>query len=129
MSEAFDCRATAAVLHSGGTLALAGHAAVLMTVLSTTNGVALKGCAVLVWCAIVYLAIRVQLDGRFFELLATHPAEELDRWLQAAQLRKNSPAGTIAERRRRALRLWSALVIALVIEIGLTFVGVIRWRP
>ena len=129
MPEAFDCRATAAVLKTGNGLALAGHAATLMTVLSTSNGAWLKACAVLVWCVIVYLAIRVQLDSRFFELLASHKAEELDQWLQAAQLRKDNPPGTIAERRRRALRLWKALVIALVIEIGLTLLGLIRWLP
>ena len=123
----FDCRATAAVLESGGSLTLAGHVAALISVLST--GVSVKGCSAFVWCAIVYLAVRVKLDRRFFQLLADHPAEELDHWLQATGLRKDNPSRTIPERRRGALRLWRALVVAVVLEIGLMLVGVFRWLP
>jgi hypothetical protein len=125
----FDCLATAAVLRSGASVALAGHVAVLIAVLSMWNGGSggwIKCCSVAVWCSVVYLAVRVEIDGRFFELLAVHPAEQLDRWLDTTRLRKNAPPKTIRERQRGALRLWRALVAVVVIEIALMLLGMIR---
>ena len=129
LPASFDCLATAAVLRSGASVALAGHVAVLITVLSMWNGGSagwIKWCSVAVWCSVVYLAVRVKIDGRFFELLAVHPAEQLDRWLDSTRLRKNAPPKTIQERRRGALRLWRALVAVVVIEIALMLLGMIR---
>ncbi len=120
----FDCLATAAVLRSGGSLALAGHIAAAISVLSA--GTWTKACVLLVWCAIVYLAIRVKMDASFFELLAAHPAEQLDDWLDAAGLRKNVAPRTIQDRRRGALRLWRALVAAVVVEIALMMFTTLR---
>jgi hypothetical protein len=126
LSASFDCLATTAVLRSGDSLALAGHVAVVISMLSGSVGW-IKWCSVLVWCAVVYLAIRVKMDYRFFELLAVHPAEQLDQWLHATGLRKNIRPKTIQERRRGALRLWRALVAALAIEITLLMLGMVRW--
>jgi hypothetical protein len=134
-SDAFDCRATAAVLRSGGTIALAGHATAVMSVLSLhANGPeAWIACvAVLVWCAVVYLAIRVKLDAQFFELLAAEPssaasAEQLDDWLAHTGFRKNHEPRTIPERRRGALRLWRMLVAAVVLQIVLLLLILLRW--
>jgi hypothetical protein len=124
----FDCHATAAVLRSGGSVALAGHVAAVMSVLSMWKGGSgawIEGCAVLVWCAVVYLSIRVKIDALFFELLAVHPAEQLDDWLHAAGIRKNAPPRTVQERRRGALRLWRALLFAVAIQIALMFAGLL----
>lgn len=126
----FDCQATAAVLRSGSKLALAGHVAVAISVLSMWNGGAagwIKWCSVLVWCAVVYLAIRVKIDALFFELLAIHAGEQLDEWLHATGLRKNTTPKTIPERRRGALRLWRALVAAVAAQIALMLLSLLRW--
>jgi len=122
----FDCRATAALLDTGAGLALAGHVAALVSMLSTATPTPLKLASALVWCGIVYVAIRVKMDSRFFELLASHPAEELDAWLDAAGLRKAGEPRSIADRRRGALRLWRGLVVAVVIEIVLMLLAVGR---
>lgn len=125
----FDCLATAALLRSGASLALAAHVTVVISVLSTWNAgpVAwIKWCSVLVWCLVVYLAVRVKMDARFFELLAVHPAEQLDAWLDIAGLRKSARPKTIQERRRGALRLWRALAAAVAIEIALMLLGMLH---
>ena len=127
-SASFDCRATAAVLRSGASVALAGHVAALMSVLAMYHGgpsARIAWCGLLVWCAVVYLAMRVKIDAQFFELLATEPAEQLDGWLADTGLRKNSRARTIPERRRGALRLWRALVAAVAIEIAMLLAALV----
>jgi hypothetical protein len=123
----FDCLATAAVLRSGATIALAGHVAVVISVLSE-SAVWIKWCSILVWCLIVYLAIRIKIDVRFFELLAVQPAEHLDAWLNTNGLRKSTRPKTIPERRRGALRLWRALMAGVAIEIALLLLAMLRWR-
>jgi hypothetical protein len=70
-------------------------------------------CSTLIWCIGVVLSVLVEIDARFFELLAEQPPENLDRWLEAAGLRTKSTSRTIPERRRAALRLWRALVAAV----------------
>jgi hypothetical protein len=125
LSASFDCRATAAVLRSGSSVALAGHVAAVMSVLSM-GAAWMTGCAVLVWCAGVYLAVRVKIDAQFFELLAVQPAEQLDDWLDAAGLRKKSGVRTIEERRRGALRLWRGLVGVVAVQISLVLLAVLR---
>lgn len=130
-SRSFDCLATAALLRSGGSLAVAGHVAVLISLLSTWNGGSaawIKWCSVLVWCVLVYLAVRVKMDVRFFELLAVHPSEELDAWLDSSGLRKGARSKTIQERRRGALTLWRALAAAVAIEIVLMLLGMLPLR-
>jgi hypothetical protein len=121
----FDCLATAAVLRSGGSVALAGHAAALMSVLSLGRGWIEWG-ALLVWCAVVYLSIRVRLDAQLFEVLAKNPPEQLDTWLDAAGLRKHTSPRTMEDRRRGAMRLWRALVAAVGIEIAFMLAGSLR---
>ncbi len=118
MPDAFDCRATAAVLRSGSGVALAGHFAALMTVL-LMRPAWMTCCSIVVWCAVVYLAIRVKIDVHFFELLAEHHPEQLDHWLHNAGLRKSTRPKTLQDRRRGALRLWRALVAAVAIQIVL----------
>lgn len=83
-------------------------------------------CALLVWCVAVYLAIRVKIDVEFFELLATHPPEQLDAWLAATGLRKATLPRNIPERRRGAMRFWRALLAAVAIEIALLLASLLR---
>jgi len=128
MSAEFDCRATAALLRSGSTAVLAGHAAALMSVLAIgPSGIALwiAFCAVVVWSVVVYLAIRVKIDVGLFELLAEHPTEELDEWLKTARLRDEVAPRTIAERRTGALKLWRRLVVAVGIEVALALISLV----
>jgi hypothetical protein len=124
--DSFDCRATAAVLRSANSAVVAGHVAAVISVLSLRSS---GWIALLVWCAVIYLSIRVRMDGLFFELLADHPAEQFDNWMNAAGLRKHTPPRTIQERRRGALRLWRGLIIAVSIEIALTLAGALRLLP
>jgi hypothetical protein len=125
----FDCRAAAAVLRSGGSIALAGHAAAVMSVLLISKSRWIECCSLLAWCVVVYLAVRVSIDAHFFELLADNPAGQFDDWLDATGLRKNSGPRTIQDRRRGALRLWRALVVAVTVEIVLMLSGALRWLP
>ncbi len=134
LSASFDCRATAAVLRSGSSLALAGHTAAVMSVLLMGTGrtaVWIECCSMLMWCAVVYLAIRLKMDVLFFELLAgdrsaeDHRAGQLDGWLDAAGLRKNAGPRTIQERRHGALRLWRTMVAAVVMQIALMSAGML----
>jgi hypothetical protein len=125
----FDCLATAALLRSGTNLALAGHVAVVISMLSIWNGGPagwIQWCSVLVWCSMVYLAIRVKIEGHFFDLLAVHPAEQLDVWLDTAGLRKKTSSKTIDQRRRGALRIWRALVVAVTMQIALMLPALLR---
>jgi hypothetical protein len=128
-SAFFDCRATAAVLRSGSSMALVGHVAAVMSVLSIGNGglAAWIECgSMLAWCAVVYLAVRVKIDVLFFELLAEDDrGGQLDGWLDATGLRKNVGPRTIEERRRGALRLWRRLAAAVATQIALMLTGLI----
>jgi hypothetical protein len=126
---AFDCSATAALLRSGGSISLAGHIAAVISVVTigkAGSGVWIERGSLLVWCAIVYLTVRVKLDASFFELLTIHPAEQLDQWLDATGLRKSAPPRSTEQRRRGAMRLWRALVAAVAIEIALMMLGTLR---
>ncbi len=123
----FDCRATSALLDTGGSLALAGHVAALVTLLSPGTTPLIKICSAVVWCAMVYGAVRVKMDCRFFELLAAYSGEDFDRWLEATGLRKAGLSRTIADRRRGALRLWRGLAMLVVAEIVLMLDSVCRW--
>jgi hypothetical protein len=129
LPASFDCRATAAVLRSGVNVTLAGQIAAVMSVLPMWKGGAPAWIAygsVLVWCVAVYLGIRVKIDAQFFELLGTHPAGQLDDWLKASGLRKNTRPRTIADRRRGALRLWRALVAVVTVQIALLLLALLR---
>ena len=125
----FDCRATAALLHSGSSVALAGNVAAVIAAICIRSAGAIAFCVLIAWCAVVYLAIRVSIDARFFELLANHPVDQFDSWLNATGLRKTSTARTIQERRRGAIRIWRALIAAAAIEIAMTLIGVFRSLP
>ncbi len=125
-SASFDCRATAAVLHSGASVTLAGHSAALIAAVLLRSAGWIALCALLVWCVVIYLSVRVRMDAQFFDLLADHPVDQLDTWLDSAGLRKNSAPRTIPERRRGALRLWRALVAATAIEIAFVLAGAFR---
>lgn len=125
LPASLECRATAAVLGSGAGIAIAGHVAVVMSVLLTRHGWITWG-SLLAWCTMLYLAIRVKIDSKMFDLLAAHPAEHLDAWLDATGLRKNTAPRTILERRRGALRLWRALVVTFVVQIALLLLAVLH---
>jgi hypothetical protein len=133
MDERFDCRATAAVLRSGSTVALSGHAAALLCAFIKPGA----WWPLVAWCALVYFAVRVELDARLFQLLAESPSESpsesrdagmLDQWMAAAGLRKNAGPRTLKDRRRGAIRLWRALLAALVVEIVMV-IGALLWSP
>jgi len=127
--ESFDCLASAAVLRSSGSLAIIGHLAFVVSLAATWNAAPanwIKWCSVVVWCFLSYLSIRAKIDAKLFELLATHPASQLDRWLGAAGLRKHIPHKTIADRRRGALRIWRYLITALILQIALMLAGLLR---
>lgn len=117
------------MLRSGAAVAIAGHVAAVMSVLLTGNvgPRAWITCgSLLVWSAMLYLAIRVKIDSQLFELLAEHPTEHLDHWLNATGLRKNTAPRTIPERRRGALRLWRGLVITVVVQVALLLLAVLH---
>jgi hypothetical protein len=129
LPDSLDCQATAAVLSSGGSIALAGHVAAVAAVVSIRNQAPaswMEYGSLLVWCGVVYLAVRVKIDTRFFEMLAVHPAEHLDEWLDIAGLRKKTGPRTIQARRRGALALWRALAAAVAMQIGLMLLGMLR---
>ncbi len=118
-----ECKATAAVLRSGSTLALAGHTAALMAVIALSW---ITIPALLTWSVVIYLSIRVKLDVEFFDLLLTQPPESLDEWLKASGLRANLPPDrSIADRRIAALTLWRKLAAAVALEIALVLFSVL----
>jgi hypothetical protein len=130
ISAELDCRATAALLRSGSSVALAGHLAAVMSVFTVAaGGVAawIATSAIAVWCVVIYLAIRVNIDAGLLELLADKPAEELDEWFNATGIRKNIPHRTIAERRNGAVRLWKRLMAAVAVQIALLMLALL-WR-
>jgi hypothetical protein len=126
LPASFDCRATAAMLRSGRILSLAGHAAALMSVVPVWKDHWIAVGAIVIWCIGVVLAVLVEIDARFFELLAEQSPEYLDRWLVAAGVRRSSPSKTIPERRQGALKLWRALVAAVAWQIALLLIAMIR---
>jgi hypothetical protein len=128
-AEAFECLATAAVLRSGRTIALAGHAGALMSLLPLSRGGAaawIACCSVLAWCGVVYFAMRVQIDSRLFELLATYPADLLDRFLVEEGLHRELPPRSMADRRSGAMGLWRTLVAAFVAQTVLLLLAIVR---
>jgi len=128
-SVRFDAQATASVLRAGGRVALASNAAAVLTLLPLSKGGTaawIAGGSLLFWCAVVYLAVRVAMDARFFELLADErDADELDAWLDSAGLKKRGAPRTMADRRRGALRLWLALTMVAAAQIGLIVVSIL----
>ncbi len=128
LPESFDCLATAAVLRSGRGLSFASHASALLVVLPLSRGgiAYWVGFASLpVWCVAIYFAIRVAVDVQFFELLASHPPEQLDTWLAASGLRKAAAPRSLTERRNGALRWWRILVGAVSLQIALTLLAIL----
>jgi hypothetical protein len=126
LPASFDCRATAAMLRSGRVLSLAGHAAAVMSVVPSWKDHWIAVGAIVIWSIGVILAVFVEIDARFFGLLAEQPPEYLDRWLEAAGLRRNSRSKTIPQRRQGALKLWRALVAAVAWQIALLLVAMLR---
>jgi hypothetical protein len=121
----FDALAIAAVLRSGRITALAGHVGMVLFALLRRPEWAVA-IGFLAWLASIYLSIRVELDARFFVLLAEHDATELDRFLDASGFRKNAGPRSLDSRRAGAIRLWRALIAAVVVE--LAAVAVCWWR-
>ena len=126
-AKSIDCKATAAVLRSGATVTLAGHVAAGLAIL-TGAWIALG--AILVWCVMVYFAVRVKIDSGLFEVLADHGPDELDAWLRATNLRSQASQRSLTERQRGALRLWRILTACVILEIVLAFLSVVaKVRP
>jgi hypothetical protein len=128
--ESHDSQATAAVLRSGASAALAGHGAAVLALLPLSKGgppAWIAFSSLLVWSATVYLAIRVRMDALFFELFAQHPPEQLDCFLEAAGFRKKIGPRTMQDRQRGAMRLWRALILAVAIQIALVLLAILYW--
>jgi len=120
--DAFDCRATAALLRSMGTLVWASHAGALVAA-SYHAWIPLLG-----WGLAVYFAVRVQLDAGLLEMLARDPEsapEQLDAWLSRAGLRARGGDRSIAERCQGARRLARYLAGACLLQFGATAVAIL----
>ena len=116
---AFDCRATAALLRSMGTLVWASHAAAVLTASTHAR------YPLLVWGLVLYFAVRVRLDVELLELLARDPESapgRLDQWLSQAGLRARSGERSIADRCQGSRRLARHLICALVLQFAATAV-------
>ncbi len=114
------------MLRSGRVLSLAGHAAAVMSVVPVWKDHWIVFGGIIIWCIGVVFAVLVEIDARFFEMLAEQPPEYLDRWLEAAGFRRRSPSKTIPERRQGALKLWRALVAAVAWQIALLLLAMLR---
>lgn len=114
----FDCRATAALLRSMGTLVWASHLAALVAAMNHAWW-ALAG-----WGLVIYFAVRVRLDAELLDLLASDPNNapgQLDEWLSRARSDRS-----IADRCRGARKLARNLTIALLAQVA--FTGWFLWR-
>ena len=118
MDPQFECKATASLLRSGRTLALAAHAAAIF------SGFHLRAdlfmfASLFCWCAAIYLAFRIRIDEALFELLSEDPAlapARLDQFLATHHLRKSKTQRNITDRCRGAIRLWRSLVGIILIQ-------------
>jgi hypothetical protein len=129
LPASFDCQATAAILRSGANASLASHVAAVISALPLRNGGLPAWIAfgsLFVWCLVVYLGIRLKIDVSFFELLAEHPADNVDQWLSTSSLRRKTAVRTIAQRRQGALRLWRTLTVVVAIQIALILFAIFR---
>lgn len=126
LPDAFDCRATAALLRSVGTLLWASHAAAVVAA-SARAWYPLVG-----WGLVLYFALRVRLDAELLELLALDPQHapgRLDQWLSRAGLRAPSRERRIEDRCQGSRRLARYLIGAFVLQIAATAVALVSSRP
>lgn len=120
---AFDCRATAALLKSLGTLVWASHVCALVAVGFRSF------FPLLLWGVVLYFAVRVRLDAALLEMLARDPGQaprQLDAWLSAARLRTSAADRSIEDRCLGARRLGRLLVFAFLLQVLATAVSLFR---
>ncbi len=121
---AFDCRATAALLRSLGTLVWASHVGAVVSASYHT------WIPLVAWGVVLYLGVRVRLDAELLELLASAPDQapgRLDRWLLRANLRRSTtPDRDIVDRCQGSRRLARNLVMALVAQMAALAVIILR---
>ncbi len=118
--QAFDCRATAALLRALGPLIWASQAAAIIAAGFRYGWVSLA-C----WMLVLYFAVRVQLDAGLFELMA-EDAAPVDDWLVRAGLRSPSPGRTLEDRCRGARRLARRFVLAWIAQMAALAAVVLR---
>lgn len=120
--QAFDCRATAALLRSVTPLVWASHVGVLLSRDAWP--------VLLCWLAGCYLAVRIHLDAGLFELLARDPAQapgQLDDWLAAAGLRPSTGVErSVEERCQGARRLVRHFAIVWLVQMAALAVAMVR---
>ena len=125
----FDCRATASLLRSGESLALASHAGALAAVICAPHARWICVASLLCWAAAVYFAVRVRVDAALFELLAEDATASalglLDNFLTRAGLKSKAVARGLDERRTGAIGLWRNLAAAVALQLLLLGAAVV----
>jgi hypothetical protein len=122
--QAFDCRATAALLRSLMPLAWVSHGVALAALWQPEYRLSL-----IAWPAVLYFAVRIHLDAGLFELLAQDPATgpaRLDDWLARMGLRRPGAARSMDERCAGARRLARWFLLAWGTQMLVMVVSVIR---
>lgn len=117
MNPSAECRITAALLRSFRPVVFAGHAAAIVAGLRAGPGLPGWLCllSLLCWGLVVYLAVRVDFDGRLFAAFAEDPERapaQLDQFLSRTSGR------SIPERCTGALRLARMLVLAWLAQVA-----------
>ena len=132
MSAPFHCQATAASLRALRPLMAAAQVgAVIAGVWLTTRTSPWLVASLAAWAAGLYVAVRVSLDAELLDLLAADPERhdaKLDDYLMQAGLRR-APVNRSSEERCQGARRWGQrLVLALVLQLALVLVELVR-RP
>ncbi len=124
MLSGFDCRAAAAILQSGRTLAHAGSAGALIAAygIFASHGIpaVLLYVSLVFWLVQTYFAARVAIDASLFRELGEHPEDDpsaLDNLLANWKLIKRAKPRNLAERFDGALRLWKMQTRAFAVQI------------
>lgn len=121
-----ECRFTAGLLRSADPLVMACHAAAIAVGFHMPSAAGLA--ALVAWCVVVVLAVRVRLDAAVFEAMAGDPAEatgRFDEFLKRTGLRANIEPRDLAARCRGAVRLWKLLAAAAALELALAGLALI----
>ncbi len=123
MRAGFDCHVTAAFLESGRTMSNAANTAALIAGIASISGTAhpLLAVSLIAWPLQTWYAVRVAIDRRLFETLATEPAEAagwLDALLVDWKLHPAAPPRSLTGRSRGALRLLRLQSAALAVQLA-----------
>lgn len=124
MHSGFNCRAAAAILQSGRTLAHAGNTGALIAAfdLFASHGVAavLLLVSLVFWLVQTYFAVRVAIDASLFRVLGEHPEDNtsaMDSLLTNWKLIKRANTRGLADRCHGALRLWKMQTRTFAVQV------------